>query len=190
MPSPGRNFFVITGGPGAGKTSIIERLAARGFPTVAESGRTILRQQEAIGGTSVHWTNAEAYRDLMLQRGMDDYERMLVETDGPAFFDRGITELVGYCTLIGVTVPDYVRRAAEIYRYNPVVFVTPPWPEIYANDVLRKQDVREALRTWEFAVETYTSFGYRIVEVPKLPIAERAAFVVQQADAALAESAG
>ena len=186
MPSPGKNFFVITGGPGAGKTSIIERLAARGFPTVAESGRTILRQQEAIGGTSVHWADAEAYRDLMLQRGMDDYERMLTETEGPVFFDRGITELVGYCTLIGVPVPDTVRRAGEIYRYNRIVFVTPPWPEIYANDALRKQDQTEAQRTFDLAVDAYTSFGYRIVEVPKLPIAERAAFVVQQADAALA----
>lgn len=186
MPSPGSNFFVLTGGPGAGKTSIIERLAARGFPTVAESGRDILRQQAAIGGNSVHWGDAVTYRELMLSRGMTDYERMLGETAGPVFFDRGVTELVGYCRLIGVPVADHVRRAAELYRYNAVVFVAPPWPEIYANDALRKQDMAEAVRSWELAVEVYQEFGYRTVEVPRLPVMERVAFVLKQADAALA----
>jgi predicted ATPase len=178
------NFFVITGGPGAGKTAIVERLAARGFPTVAESGRAILRQQVAIGGSSTHWQNAEAYRDLMLQRGMDDYERMTSETDGPVFFDRGVTELVGYCRLIGVAVPDHVRRAAELYRYNRLVFLAPPWPEIYANDDLRKQDADEAMRSSRLAGEVYAEFGYDVVDVPRAPIAERAAFVLARADAA------
>jgi predicted ATPase len=188
MPAPGSNFFVITGGPGAGKTSIVERLAARGFPTVAESGRDILRQQAAIGGNSVHRGDAVTYRELMLSRGMADYERMLGETDGPVFFDRGVTELVGYCRLIGVPVADHVRQAAELYRYNGVVFVTPPWPGIYVGDALRKQDMAEAVRTWEVVVEAYKEFGYRTVEVPKLPVTERAAFVVKQADAALGAS--
>jgi predicted ATPase len=124
----------------------------------------------------------------MLARGMTDYERMLGETDGPVFFDRGVTELVGYCRLIGIPVPDHVRRAAELYRYNPLVFVAPPWPEIYASDPLRRQDMAEAGRTWEFAVQTYEEFGYRTVEIPKLPVTERAAFVVREADTALAES--
>jgi predicted ATPase len=181
-----RNFFVITGGPGAGKTSIIERLSARGFPTVPECGRTILRQQAMIGGNAVHWGDAEAYRDLMLQRGMDDYERMSGESDGPVFFDRGVTELVGYCRLIGVPVPDHVRRAAEVYRYNTTVFLAPPWPEIYANDELRKQDAAEALRSSRLAGEVYAEFGYDVVEVPKAPVAQRAAFLLRRADAALA----
>lgn len=179
------SFFVITGGPGAGKTAIVERLAARGFLTVAESGRDILRQQVAIGGNAVHWGDAEAYRDLMLSRGMADYERMLGEAGGPVFFDRGVTELVGYCRLIGVPVPEHVRRAAELYRYNPIVFLAPPWPEIYVNDGLRKQDVAEAMRTSTLAGEVYAEFGYDVVEIPKAPVAERAAFVLARADAAL-----
>jgi predicted ATPase len=179
------SFFVITGGPGAGKTSIVERLAARGFPTVAEAGRDILRQQVAIGGTAVHWADAAAYRDLMLQRGMDDYERMQGEADGPVFFDRGVTELVGYCRLIGVAVPEHVRRAAELYRYNTTVFLAPPWPEIYVNDGLRKQDVAEAMRTAALAGEAYAELGYDVVEIPKAPVADRATFVLARAEAAM-----
>lgn len=184
----GSNFFVITGGPGAGKTAIVDNLARRGFPTVAETGRDILRQQAVIGGNAVHWGDAASYCELMLSRGMADYERMLAETDGPVFFDRGITELVGYCRLIGIDVPEHVRKAAELYRYNGTVFLAPPWPEIYANDPLRRQDAEEAMRTSALAGAVYAEYGYTVVEIPKLPVKERATFVVQHADAALAEA--
>jgi predicted ATPase len=176
------SFHVLTGGPGSGKTSIIERLAARGFVTVPETGRDFLRQQVAIGGRAVHWDDAVTFRELMLARGIADYERMQGETS-PVFFDRGITELTGYCGLIGVPVPDHIRKAAEIYRYNPVVFVTPPWPEIYAHDALRKQDEDEAVRTYELACEAYSQSGYSIVEVPRLPVSDRVAFVLAKIDA-------
>jgi predicted ATPase len=176
------SFYVLTGGPGSGKTSIVERLAARGFVTVAETGRDILRQQVAIGGRAVHWDDAVTFRELMLARGMADFERMEGETS-PVFFDRGITELTGYCRLIGVPVPDHIRKAVEHYRYNPMVFATPPWPEIYAHDALRKQDEDEAVRSFELACEAYVEAGYRIVEVPRAPVGDRAAFVLRTIDA-------
>ena len=174
-------FYVIIGGPGSGKTSIIDRLAARGFTTVAETGRAILRHQVAIGGTAVHWDDSVTFRELMLARGIADYERMQDE-DGPVFFDRGVTELTGYCRLIGVPVPDHVRRAAELYRYNTTVFVTPPWPEIYAHDALRKQDEEEAVRTYELCVSAYVESGYVPVEVPRLPVSDRIAFILATID--------
>lgn len=181
------NFFVISGGPGSGKTSIIERLAQRGFLIVRESGRDILRQQHAIGGTSVHRVDPVAFRELMLARGIDDFERASEETEVPVFFDRGVTELVGYCRLIGVPVPDHVRKAAEIYRYDRTVFITPPWPEIYANDPLRQQDEDEAVRTYAFAVEAYKEAGYVPVEVPKASVTERVKFILARVDAIEAE---
>jgi hypothetical protein len=44
------NFFVVTGGPGAGKTSQITELAHRGFHTIPESDRAIIRAELQSGG--------------------------------------------------------------------------------------------------------------------------------------------
>jgi predicted ATPase len=44
------HFFVVTGGPGAGKTSLITELARRGFHTIPESGRAIIREELQSGG--------------------------------------------------------------------------------------------------------------------------------------------
>lgn len=38
-----KNFFAVTGGPGAGKTTLMRALAARGETVVAESARAILQ---------------------------------------------------------------------------------------------------------------------------------------------------
>lgn len=42
--------IVLTGGPGMGKTSIINHLKSMGYKTVKESGRDIIQQQLAVGG--------------------------------------------------------------------------------------------------------------------------------------------
>ena len=52
MPQ-GNRFFVITGGPGSGKSTLIAALEAEGFPCSAEAGRAIIRQQAAISGRAL-----------------------------------------------------------------------------------------------------------------------------------------
>lgn len=173
------DFFIISGGPGAGKTTLIDALAGRGFATVEEAGRDILRQQAAIGGNAVHGGDAMTYCELMLMRGIADYEQA-AEGDEPVFFDRGIAELSGYCQLIGAPVPAHVRRAGEIYRYNTTVFVAPPWREIYRQDALRGQEWSEAVRTFELVRDAYEEAGYRTVEIPRDTVARRVAFVLAQ----------
>ncbi|WMS43739.1 AAA family ATPase [Acuticoccus sp. MNP-M23] len=49
------HFLVVTGGPGAGKTSLITELARRGFYTIPESGRAIIRKEIASGGGALPW---------------------------------------------------------------------------------------------------------------------------------------
>ena len=50
-------FYVITGGPGSGKTSLLDALAARGYERSVEAGRALIQQQVAIGGCALPWAD-------------------------------------------------------------------------------------------------------------------------------------
>jgi predicted ATPase len=177
------NYFILSGGPGSGKTTIIDRLAARGFATVGESGRAILRDQAEIGGNAVHGGDAAAFGELMLQRGIVDF-RSMARRDEPVFFDRGIAELTGYWRLVGLAVPEHVREAARQYRSNRVVFLAPPWREIYRQDSERRQDWDEAVRTFDLVRDAYGEAGYTTVEIPQDTVARRVGFIVAKVDEA------
>jgi predicted ATPase len=47
-------FVVLTGGPGTGKTTLLEALRDNGFSVVPENARPIIRDQLAIGGYALH----------------------------------------------------------------------------------------------------------------------------------------
>jgi len=171
------NFHVLTGGPGSGKSALIAALRGEGHTVVEESAREIIQAQLAIGGNAVHWGNRRLFAELMLSHAIADYMR-LAEAAGPVFFDRGVTDLLGYCRLTGMAVPAHFRRAAEIYRVNASIFVAPPWEAIYRNDVERKQDFAEAVATYEAVVAGYREAGYDLVELPRASVSERVAFVL------------
>ena len=90
--------------------------------------------------------------------------------------DRGIPDVACYARLIGLPFLDDLQRACETYRYNNIVFMAPPWEEIYATDSERKQSYAEAVATYEMMAEVYQEYGYRPIELPKA--SQRAEFVL------------
>lgn len=176
MSRPGENLFVVTGGPGAGKTTLLAAAARAGYTTVPESGRAIIRLQEAIGGRALHHVDHTVFAELMLDRDMQNHE-IHGSTGQVTLFDRGVAELVGYSRLTGIDNAEHFYRAAERFRYNRKVFVAPPWREIYVHDAQRRQDWSEAVQTFECIVGAYEELGYDLVELPLASVAERLAFV-------------
>lgn len=67
------HLHVITGGPGSGKTSLIDALAAEGVRHMPEAGRAIIQDQVDIGGTALPWSDREAFAALMLAWEMRSY---------------------------------------------------------------------------------------------------------------------
>ena len=78
------NFFVFTGGPGVGKTTLIRHLEALGELVVAETHRAVIREQVESGGTAVPWIDPAAYADLTARRDVAIFDAMAHET-APSF---------------------------------------------------------------------------------------------------------
>jgi predicted ATPase len=175
MPQPHR--FVITGGPGAGKSTLIAALAEAGIRTFEEAGRAILRQQDAIGGPAHAARDPMAYAEAMLQWDMRSYAEA-ANHPGPAIFDRGVADTMGYLRLIGRRVPAHMEQAARLYRYADPVFVAPPWREIYVHDAERKHGWELAVATHDEVRAVYVELGYRVVDLPLADIDARVRFVL------------
>src|SRR5215467_5300702 len=84
--------FVMTGGPGAGKTTVLQALAARGYPHAEESARVIIRERLARG-LSPRPPLAQFGHEI-LQRDIARY-RETRATEFFVFFDRGIVDVLG-----------------------------------------------------------------------------------------------
>ncbi|RUR06904.1 AAA family ATPase [Legionella sp. km772] len=172
------NYFILTGGPGSGKTAVLNALAQLGFLTVAEVARSIIQHQHDTGGNATHWGDRKAFLELMLAQSIADYKRMQTKQN-TVFFDRGLPDLYGYskgfCDEIELNLMPVIER----FGYNKTVFIFPPWLEIYAHDAERKQDFQEAVFTYNLLKEAYIYCDYHVVEVPKSSIKERVDFILK-----------
>ena len=172
------HMIVVTGGPGSGKSSLIDAMAQRGFRTMPEAGRAIIRDQIRIGGKALPWADRALFAELMLGWELRSYQEALA-SDALVLMDRGMPDVVGYLTLCGLPVPAHFETAAKTYPYNKRVFLAPYWDANFTQDTERKQDRQEAEATGMVMAETYGRLGYQIVELPLVGIEQRADFVAE-----------
>lgn len=170
-------LHVITGGPGSGKSTLIDALAAAGVATSPEVGRAIIKEELASGGTALPWLDQCGFAHRMIEREIAAH-RAALATRETVVLDRGVPDVIGFLRLSGITVPPAIEAAAREYRYNPRVFIAPWWADIFTTDAERKQTPEEARATFAVMVETYRNHGYRLVELPRATVAERVALVL------------
>lgn len=60
------NYYIFTGGPGSGKSTVLNILENMGYMTVREVARDIIKNQVRTNGDAVPWNNTVRYSNLML----------------------------------------------------------------------------------------------------------------------------
>lgn len=172
-------FYIITGGPGVGKTTLIEELNRQGFRTVPEDARRIIKEQIDLGEDGLPWKDKEKYAELMYRAAIQRYEQVLHDLDSrDCFFDRGLLDTICYMRMQNIAISASILDQVANYRYAKSVFILPPWQEIYHTDEERKQDWKEAEFTFQQMKETYIAFGYDVIELPKTSVRERVTFIL------------
>ncbi|WP_136246935.1 AAA family ATPase [Halomonas borealis] len=169
--------FVVTGGPGGGKTTILSALAERGYRVVSESARRIIKERLAAGLTPR--ADPVSFAQEILRSDIERY-RGAVGCDHTVFFDRGVLDALYMLDAEGALTNDEIAQYVQKFPYNGIVFLLPPWEEIYGTDSERDQSFEESIVVFEGMKKWYSEWGYETLEVPRDKIDERVSFILQR----------
>ncbi|KEO72960.1 AAA family ATPase [Anditalea andensis] len=169
--------YIITGGPGAGKSTLLNALHQQGYPVSEEVSRVIIIEEHTKAGNCLPWVDLSCFAQKALARMVHNYQHTAT-TPYTTFFDRGIPDILAYLKDAKHPIAPAYIQAVNDYRYNPLVFLAPPWEEIYVNDSERWQTFEEAAALFHAIKETYLSFNYTLLQLPKTSVEERVNFIL------------
>src|SRR5580700_5429437 len=108
------NLFIVSGGPGCGKTTLLRELQKLGYDHAPEVARQIIQEQVNNGGTALPWQDRESYTQLILERSIESYLAHFPSAKA-TFADRGIPDTLCYALLIGLRDTSPMESACREY---------------------------------------------------------------------------
>jgi predicted ATPase len=177
-PAAPSRFIVITGGPGSGKTSLVNYLATLGYGTVPEAAIQIIDELSSRYGVAgqVNWRREQPdeFQRLVARRQAALEGSVLAGTGGLVFCDRGRPDALAYAWLVGVKLDGEVQSLIERQRYLGVFLLDTPRCFQERPATGRTSDRARSVRIHRLLDEAYRSLGYTPARVPELPTEERA----------------
>ena len=172
-----KQIVVIIGGPGTGKSTIIEALIKKGHCCYPEISREVTLNAKKEGIDQLFLENPLLFSKLLLEGRIKQHQSALEELHQIVFLDRGIPDVLAYMHYIGDDFPSYFDEACKTHLYSKI-FILPPWEEIYLTDAERYEDFEQANLIYHFLKDTYQSYGYELIEVPKNTLDNRILFIL------------
>ena len=164
------NWYVITGAPHSGKTTVLNQLARLGYRTCYDVAKDILRRYVANGSSAREARHSESSFQRIVYKEMVKLESALSPSE-IVFLDYALPDNIAFYKNARLSVPPEVSRAAKMFRYR-TIFHLDPIP-IKKKDSLRLED-DEAQRKLDHLIErVYCSLRYSVIRLPHISTNER-----------------
>jgi len=171
--------IVITGGPGTGKTTLINELENRNFKCTPEISRQVTLMARKKGIDHLFLEDPLLFSKLLLEGREQQYIDASNNTAPIIFFDRGIPDVHAYMNHFDTEYPDIYIKKSKKYRYDHI-FLLPPWEEIYTTDNERYESYELSINIYEHLKMAYAELDYKITEVPFGKVKARVDFILKQ----------
>lgn len=169
--------IVIIGGPGTGKSTVINELIKRNYTCFEEISRQVTLDARERGIEQLFLKKPLLFSKLLLEGRVNQYLEAEKTTSNLVFFDRGIPDVHAYMNYISIDYPDIYIEKSKFHKYD-YIFLMPPWEEIYISDNERYESFEQALAIHNHLERSYKEIGYHITEVPIGTVEERTDFIL------------
>ena len=169
--------YVLTGAPGAGKTSVLGALQDRGFPVVKEAATDVIGQQQGCGVAEPWQQDDFVDRIVTLQRDRLARPPAAGAPGTAEVHDRSVLCTLALARLLGRPVTPLL--AAEVARvvaagvYERAVFFIRPLGFIVPS-AARRISYSESLDFERLHEAAYLEHGFQVIGVGAASVAERA----------------
>jgi len=168
------NWYVITGAPSSGKTSVICKLERLGYRVVHETARAFI-DEELKKGKTIEQIKVD---ELAFERHIL-YKKIKIEESLPKkeiiFLDRAVPDSIAYFKSAELN-PDEPVKKSKLVRYKKIFLFERLELE---KDRVRSEDEVKAAELELLLMDVYQMLGYDIVHVPVLSIQKRTDFILQ-----------
>ena len=168
------NWYVVTGGPSTGKSTLLEDLEKRGYKTIPEAARVFIDQEIAKGLTIQEIRSDEqSFQEKVLEMKMETEKGLNLEET--IFLDRGIPDSESYMLLHNFPIDENLKEAIQNCFYKKVFLLDPLDYEV---DYARTETEDERKKLQKLLREAYEKLGFQVVVVPVMGREQRAEFVL------------
>ncbi len=169
------NWYVITGGPSTGKTTVINMLKKRGYKTTIEHARHYMDTMRTEGETIEEMrSNKRKFQLGVLDMQIE--QEAAIQPKDLVFLDRAIPDAMAYYQFLMLDYDEKLLNAVKNTSYKKV-YILDRLP--FIKDYARTEDEDDQKKIHQLIIDVYTSLGFPIVIVPVLPPTERVEFILQ-----------
>src|SRR6266496_6045498 len=169
MNKTSTNWYVITGAPCSGKTTIVNLLHERGYKTTIEHARHYLDIQRLDGRTIEEIRKNQSEFQLGILDMQIKQEKEISPGD-VVFLDRAIPDALAYYHFLNLAEDEKLMEAMRAVSYKKI-FILEYLPLVH--DYARREDEVAQKQIHKLLTEVYESLPFPINHVPVLKPEER-----------------
>lgn len=168
-------WYVITGGPSSGKTTVLKELAKLGYIIYPEAARVFIDQEMAKGKSLKEIRGNETKFQRKILKIKIDVEKTAPK-DKIVFFDRAIPDSIAYYQICGLD-PKEVLKFCQGKTYRKIFFFR---QLLFENDYARVEDSETIEKLNRLLKKSYKNLGYEVIEIPAKSVEERVKKILTQ----------
>ena len=172
--------IVISGGPGGGKTTIINALKQLGYFCYDEISRDLIEKGIESGKQNLFVEDPIKFSDTLWKKREEQYKNSIIQKKyDKVFFDRSLIDITSYLEFIGKRNINLEKKLVN-FNYD-VVFLVKPIKKNYRKDSSRYEDYNESIKIHNILKKNYR-IQFKTINVPYRKLSKRLNFIIEICD--------